>query len=77
MSGISQNSTDEQKIVARTALKICFAVVVFLSVTSNGLLVMVLVRNKLMLKAPYTIFILNLGIVDLMTGMVYSCDMLE
>lgn len=61
---LSYRQASEQHVALRTGL----GIIAFLSFTGNGLLVVLLMKNREILKTPYSLFILSLAITDMTTG---------
>ena len=61
-------ATDPQNPASATALRVAFGFIAVFAIVGNSLLLLVLVRSKSMLKLPYNVLILSLGIVDFLTG---------
>ena len=50
------------------ALQVSMGIIALVAFCSNGLLVVVFLRNKLLLKTPYNVLILSLAVTDMVTG---------
>ena len=60
----SFRQASEQHVALRTGL----GIIAFLSVSGNGLLLLVFLKNRDILRTPYSWFILSLAITDMTTG---------
>ena len=50
------------------ALHVLFGVIASLAFISNGVLILIVLRNKSMLKSSYNVLILCLAVTDMLTG---------
>ena len=60
----SYRQASEQHVALRTGL----GIISFFSFTGNGLLVLMFITNRDMLRTPYSMFIFSLAITDMTTG---------
>ena len=72
LTGSANNSSilniAHKTIDIKSVRAISYVVIGFLSVSSNTVLCLVLVRNRQMLRRAYNIIIFFLGIIDILTG---------
>lgn len=62
---MSYRQASEQHV----ALRIGLGIIAFLAFTGNGLLVIMFVKNRhVLLRTPYSFFILSLAVTDMTTG---------
>lgn len=50
------------------ALRVSMGIIAVLSICSNGLLILVLLRNRSLLRSSYNVLILSLAVTDMTTG---------
>ena len=58
-------------------LRITFGIIASFAIINNGLLLLVICKNKVLLKMPYNMLVLSLAVTDFITGLYikeFSCS---
>lgn len=57
-------------------LRIIFGIIASFAIINNGLLLLVICKNKILLKMPYNMLVLSLAVTDFITGLYISSKIL-